>query len=128
MKWETYEDIYADLQVARIDRPKPAPEPAAVKAEERWAAKHTEAVIQDATRGNDALARRMQQERKEMAQYNADGQDPRVRYQRELDAWQQSKLDAETALDDGYVEIAGFRERRYRTTCHRGCNDPDWGL
>jgi hypothetical protein len=106
----------------RPQSPPPKPTPA-MKAEERWATKPTEVVIQDATRGNDALARRMEVERRELAQENL-----RARYQRQLDRWWQSKLDAEAALDDGYVEIAGFRERRYKTTCHRGKGDPDYGF
>jgi hypothetical protein len=97
-----------------------------VKAQERFneANKPTVAVIDEATRSNDAFARRIAQERKEMAQWN----DPRVRYQRELDRWWQSKLDAEAALDDGYVNVGGFRERRYKTTCHKGKGDPDYGM
>jgi hypothetical protein len=31
-------------------------------------------------------------------------------------------------LDDGYVTIGGFREPRYRMTCHKGRGDPDWGM
>jgi hypothetical protein len=104
----------------------PPPKPtSAEKAQERFVEtkQPTVAVIDAATRGNDALARRMEAERKELAQ-----EDLRARYQRQLDRWWQSKLDAEAALDDGYVEIAGFRERRYRTTCHKGRGDPDYGI
>jgi hypothetical protein len=128
----TEEQIIARLQAVRLDRPRqPAPpKPAAVKAEERFAEANqpTVAIIDAATAGNTALARRVQAERKELGQWVAEGQDPRMRYQRELDRWWQSKLDAEAALDDGYVEIGGFREPRYRTTCHRGKGDPDYGL
>ena len=120
----TEEQIIARLQAVRLDRPRqPAPpKPAAVKAEERFAEANqpTVAIIDAATAGNDALARRMQQEA-------AQAEKVRMRYQSELDRWWQSKLDAEAALDDGYVEIGGFREPRYRTTCHRGKGDPDYG-
>jgi hypothetical protein len=68
--------------------------------------------------------RRSQQKAKEIAEAN----DPRNRLQREIDRQWQAKLDAEADYDDGWVEIAGFRERRYRTTCHRGRGDPDYGL
>jgi hypothetical protein len=97
-----------------------------VKAQERFNEdrKPTEAVINEATAHNDAFARRMQRERQELAQ----AAEVRARYQRELDRWWQSKLDAEAALDDGYVNIGGFREPRYKTTCHKGRGDPDWGL
>jgi hypothetical protein len=48
--------------------------------------------------------------------------------QRELDRFWQTKRDAETDWDDDMVEIAGFRVPRYRTTCHKGRHDPDFGL
>src|SRR6516162_525074 len=112
----TEEQIIARLQAVRLDRPRQPPPPklAAVKAEERFAEANqpTVAVIDASTAGNDALARRMEAERKELAQENL-----RARYQQELDRWWQSKLDAEAALDDGYVNVGGFRERR-RPTCH----------
>ena len=104
----------------------PPPKPtSAEKAQERFVEtkQPTVAVIDAATRGNDALARRMEAERKELAQENL-----RARYQRELDRWWQSKLDAEAVLDDDYVYVGGFRERRYKTTCHRGKGDPDYGM
>jgi hypothetical protein len=108
----------------RPQPPPPKPTPA-MKAEERFVEtkQPTVAVIDAATRGNDALARRMEAERKELAQENL-----RARYQRELDRWWQSKLDAEAVLDDDYVYVGGFRERRYKTTCHRGKGDPDYGM
>ena len=74
---------------------------------ERWDrnVKPTEAVIQDATAHNRAFAERMeretmedrrrQQETKELTQWNEEGRNPRVRFQRQLDAWQQSVLDAQ---------------------------------
>jgi hypothetical protein len=65
--------------------------------------------------------RRSQQMAKEVAEWNAQ------RYQRELDRCWQARLDFE-ADDDDWVMIGGFREPRYRTTCHRGKGDPDYGL
>jgi hypothetical protein len=44
-----------------------------------------------------------------------------------LDHLWQTKLDAETDWDDDMVEIAGFRVPRYRTSCHVGKHDPDFG-
>ena len=41
-----------------------------------------------------------------------------IRQQKLLDHLWQQKLDAAAPLDDGYVEIAGFRVPRYRTSCH----------
>jgi hypothetical protein len=67
----------------------------------------------------DRLSRQMA---KEIAEWNA--QDA---YERELNRQWQAKLDFE-ADDDEWVMIGGFREPRYRTTCHRGRGDPDYGL
>jgi hypothetical protein len=67
--------------------------------------------------------RRSQQMAKEIAEWN----DARNRAQRELDRWWQARLDFE-ADDDEWIMVGGFRERRYRTTCHRGRGDPDYGL
>jgi len=105
----TEEQIVARLLAGRLDRP-PAPKPpkpTSVKSEERWDrnVKPTEAVIQEATTHNQALAERMtaedrrrRQEAKEMAEWSAGYDDPRSRYQRQLDQWWQSKLDAEEAV------------------------------
>ena len=134
----TREEIIRRLRATVKPKPNPAPPPAqnceVVDAVERWNAKSTEAVIQDATAHNRALAERMkhettedrrrQQEKREMAEWC----DPRIRYQRELDRWWQSKLEAEAALDDGFDYSTGYKERRYKVTCHRGPGDPDWGL
>jgi hypothetical protein len=68
-------------------------------------------------------ARRRRQEAKELAEFN----DPRHAYQRELDRFWTANRAIEASLDE-YVEIAGFREPRYRTTCHRGKGDPDYGV
>jgi hypothetical protein len=140
----TREEIIRRLRATVKPKPNPAPPPAVAKegkvvdAVERWNTKPTEAVIQDATSGNHALAqrikhetmeaRRRQQEKKEMAEFYAEGQDPRARYQRELDRWWQSKLDAEAALEDEYDYSTGYKERRYKSSCHRGPGDSDWGL
>jgi hypothetical protein len=101
-----------------------------LKAQQRFneAKKPTVAVINEATAHNDAFARRIAREREEMSQWATEGQDPRIKYQRELDRWWQSKLDAEAALDDGYEYSTGYKERRYKTTCHRGPGDPDYGI
>ena len=66
--------------------------------------------------------RRSQQMAKEIAEWNAQGA-----YERELNRQWQARLDFE-ADDDEWVEIGGFREPRYRTSCHRGRGDPDYGL
>jgi hypothetical protein len=56
--WNTVEDVLADFEA---DRPKPPPKSAA-KAQERFAASNqpTVAVIDAATRGNDALTERLE--------------------------------------------------------------------
>jgi hypothetical protein len=126
------EEIRRVLREARPKRRPPlAPVPPPnLKAQEHFneAKKPTVAIIQDATLGNDAFARRIAKEREEMSRWAAEGQDPRIKYQRELDRWWQSKLDAEAALDDGYDYSTGYKERRYKTTCHRGPGDPDYGI
>ena len=66
--------------------------------------------------------RRSQQMAKEIAEWNAQGA-----YERELNRQWQARLDFE-ADDDEWVMIGGFRERRYRTSCHVGKGDPDYGL
>jgi hypothetical protein len=107
---------------------KPTPE---AKWQDRCAApKPSEAIAQQAAASAEAFAkvvvadtqeaRRRKQEAKELAEWN----DPRARYQRELDRF----MEASRVVEDEYVMIGGFREPRYRTTCHRGRGDPDWGL
>jgi hypothetical protein len=118
---EERDEIYRQaLAACRPKAPPPKPPAAETKAQERFAEanKPTKNIINDAAAHNDALTRRMQ----------AEAEGVRIRYQRELDRWWQSKLDAEAALDDGYDYSTGYRERRYRTTCHRGRGDPDYGL
>jgi hypothetical protein len=97
-------------KLERRKKPEPKPEADGVVISPEWGVKPTEAVIQDATRGNQALAERMtaedrrrQQEAKELAEL----QDARARYQRELDRWQQSVLDVREVLD---VRVAGFHD------------------
>jgi hypothetical protein len=129
----TEDQIVARLLRGRLDKPpapKPPPKPEA-KAQEVWAApKPHEAIAQQAAVSAEALAkvvvedtyeaRRRRQEAKELAEWN----DPRSRYQRELDRF----MEASRVIETEYVEIGGFREPRYRTTCHRGKGDPDYGV
>jgi hypothetical protein len=91
-------------------QPVPPPKPA-VNVQERWNErvrednKPTVQIINETTAHNQAFARRMERERaedrrgrqyvKEMAEWNVEGQDPRVRYQRELDRWWESQKLAE---------------------------------
>ena len=73
---------------------------------------------------DDEYSRRYQaQLRKESEEADQDW----VRKQKLLDHLWQAKLDAEASLDDDYVEVAGFRVPRYRTSCHVGRHDPDFG-
>ena len=136
----TEEQIVARLLAGRLDKP-PAPKPPkppAQQAQERWAQpKPREAIAQQAAVSAEAFAkvvqedtyetRRRQHEAKEIAQWTADGQDPRIAYQRELDRFMEAKRIIETAYEDEYVYVGGFREPRYKTTCHRGKGDPDYG-
>jgi hypothetical protein len=106
--------------------PPPKPTPSA-QSEERWTEKD-DVTVQQLVVSTEAGAKmaqkwRQEQQAKELAELNS----PRARYQRELDRWWQAKLDLEAALDD-HVMVGGFWEPRYKTTCHRGPGDPDWGL
>jgi len=112
----------------------PPPKPTAQSLREalREAHRPDEAIMQDAAKSAEAQVemaqrwrrdRRREQEAKEIAELN----DPRARYQAELDRWWQLQRDFADALDD-HVYVGGFREPRYKTTCHRGPGDPDWGL
>jgi hypothetical protein len=110
----------------------PPPKPtSAEKAQERFfAPKPREAIAQQAAASAEALAkavqqdtyeaRRRRQEARELAEWN----DPRARYQRELDRF----MEASRVIESEYVMIGGFREPRYRTTCHKGRDDPDYGI
>jgi hypothetical protein len=129
----TEEQIIARLQAARLDRPpppKPPPKPEE-KASVRWSQpKPREAIAAQAAASTEALAevvtaedRRARQMAKEIAEWSA--QD---RYQQELNRWWQAKREIEAALELDYVMVGGFLEPRYRTTCHKGKGDPDWGL
>jgi hypothetical protein len=118
------------LESFRPQPPPPKPTPEA-KWQERCAApKPREAITQQAAASAEAFAqvvredsyeaRRRRQEAKELAEWN----DPRARYQRELDRFMESSR----VIESEYVMIGGFREPRYRTTCHKGRGDPDYGL
>jgi hypothetical protein len=114
----------------RPQPPPPKPTPAE-KAQERFSQPQPrEAVAQQAAASAERLAevmredtyeaRRRRQEARELAEFN----DPRNAYQRELDRF----MEASRVIETEYVEIAGFREPRYRTSCHRGRGDPDYGV
>jgi hypothetical protein len=134
---EEYDRLYKEVAEAlKPDPPKPKPT-SAQKAQDRWSSPPDEVILQQAAKSAEAQLqmaerwrdRRQERMLKEMADWQAEAQDPRIKHQRELDAWWQRQRDLKAALyDDEYVEIAGFRERRYRTTAHRGKGDPDYGL
>jgi hypothetical protein len=134
---EPWPGFYQEVEEAFKPRP-PKPKPTAMqKKQERWSSQPDEAILQQAAKSAEAQLemaerwrdRRQERMLKEMADWNAAAQDPRIKHQRELDAWWQQQRELKAALyDDEYVEIAGFRERRYRTTAHRGKGDPDYGL
>jgi hypothetical protein len=132
----TREDIRREVAEAfKPDPPKPKPT-SEQKAEERWANPPDEAVLQNAAKSAEAqlaMAERWRDRRseriaKEYTEYQVEQADPRVRYQRELDAWWEQQRRLADALDDGYIEIGGFRERRRGAMYHRGKGDPDYGL
>src|SRR5215469_8664653 len=114
----------------RPQPPPPKPTPSA-QLEERGANRPDEAIMQDAAKSAEAqvqMARRWRNRRGEqLAKEIAEQNDPRARYQAELDRWWQLQRDFADALDD-HVYVGGFREPRYKTTCHRGPGDPDYGL
>jgi hypothetical protein len=135
----TEEQIVARLLAGRLDKPpapKPPPKPE-VKANEVWDKDRRQTIARNAATSAEAFAkvvqedtyeaRRRRQQAKEMAEWSSGYDDPRTRYQRELDRFWQAKKDIEAAIEDDYVEIGGFREPRYKTTCHRGKGDPDYG-
>jgi len=64
---------------------------------------------------------------KRIAEELAEFDTPQARYQAVIDRYWEAQRDAESDWDDEYVEIAGFREPRYRTSCHVGKRDPDFG-
>jgi hypothetical protein len=78
MTQEEYDEIYRRALAACRPKPKPAVKPAAEKLAERCASKREEAVIDTATRANNALAETMQDRRrkqrdKELAEHSAQG-------------------------------------------------------
>ena|SRR6516225_1867936 len=130
----TEEQIVARLLAGRLDKPpapKPPPKPE-VKAQEHWDKDRRQTIAKSAAVSAEAFAkvvqedtqeaRRRRQEAKELAEWN----DPRARYQRELDRFMEASRAIEA--EDDHVYVGGFRVLRYRTTCHKGRGDPDWGL
>jgi hypothetical protein len=104
-KW-TRQDIMRMLLA-----PRPKPKAAVVRADERWAAKPTEVVLQDAERAEAALLQRIEQERQEALQ----AETRRVNYQLLIDRVWQSNLDHQAHL----AQLG-------RPSFHRGPGDPDW--
>ena len=119
------------LESFRPQPPPPKPNAEAKMQSLREAQRPDEAIMQDAAKSAEAqveMARRWRNRRGEqLAKELAEQNDPRARYQAELDRWWQLQRDLAEALDD-QVYVGGFLEPRYRTTCHRGPGDPDWGL
>jgi hypothetical protein len=100
------------LQMLLAPRPKPAPKPAAVKAEERWSRpKPIEAVIRDEAAHNEALVERLRAERRAAQE----AEFLRSSYQGLVDRVWQNQLDYQASLAD----LAG-------PSFHRGPGDPDW--
>jgi hypothetical protein len=123
------------LESFRPQPPPPKPTPTAI-SEERWANPPHEAIAAQAAASAEAFAkvvqkdtyeaRRRKQEAKEVAEWSSGYNDPRIRYQRELDRFMEASRIIEAEAEQVYV--GGFLEPRYRTTCHKGRGDPDWGL
>jgi hypothetical protein len=104
------------MQMLLAPRPKPAPKPAVVKAEERWSDKPLSAVLQDARRAEAAATEKLKREREERSAQAA-AQHLLAYYQAEIDAaWQRSAAYR--------AELAEWRSGG----CHRGPGDSDWGL
>ena len=135
----TEEQIVARLLAGRLDKPpalKPPPKPE-VKANEVWDKDRRQTIAKNAATSAEAFAhvvqedsyeaRRRRQEAKEAAEWSAGYDDPRTRYQRELDRFWEAHRRIEEAVEDEMVEIGGFLERRYKSSCHRGKGDPDYG-
>jgi hypothetical protein len=61
-----------------------------------------------------------------LAHEHAELDDPMVKAQLLLDHLWQAKLDAKAPLDDGYVDIGGFRERRTRHGFTKDARDLDF--
>jgi len=130
----TEEQIVARLLAGRLDKPpapKPPPKPE-VKFEERCDKERRQTIAKSAATSAEAFAQivqedsyaaRRRQEAKELAEFN----DPRARYERELNRFWEAKRLIEEAVEPDYVEIGGFLEPRCKTTCHRGKGDPDYG-
>lgn len=69
----------------------------------------------------DRVNERMQAEIREL-------ETPQVKAQQIVDRLWQMKLDAEAPIDDGYVEIGGFRERRTKYGFTKHWRDPDFDM
>ena len=125
MKWETVEDIYADLVA---DAPKPPARQIERKAEQRLVERRlpAEAVFQDATNATDAALnraeetmeqRRQKQIAKELAEHSAEGSawHGLVQWRLSLDRAQERlrELDGENPLTGNYDPIRRF-EREMR--------------
>ena len=134
MKWNTYEDILADLnETARINRlnrqaQKPTPKQKVAELEQKLVErkKSDEAVYQDATRANEAAlnraeetyeSRRAKQRAKEFAEHSAQGSawHSLAHWRQSLDYAQERlrELDGEDPLTGNYDPIRRF-EREMR--------------
>jgi hypothetical protein len=72
--------------------------------------------------GETSEQRRAARIRQEVQEFE---NDPRMRAQAVIDNWWREVHAPD--IEDNYVDIGGFREPRWRTTCHRGPGDPDFG-
>ena len=136
-KWNTYEDILADLnETARINRlnrqaQNPTPKQKAAELEQKLVErkKPDEAVYQDATNANNAAlnraeetyeSRRAKQRAKEFAEYSAEGSawHSLARYRQSLDYAQERlrELDGEDPLTGNYDPIRRFEREMGKMT------------
>ena len=107
----SYEEILASLLPLLDELPEnwqpPPQKSAAARADERWAKKPTEAVLQDAERADAAVLRRLEEERTAEARRN--------HYQQLIDRVWQGNLAYQAQL-----------AKLGRPSFHRGPGDPDW--
>jgi hypothetical protein len=134
MKWNTYEDILADLnETARVNRlnrqaQNPTPKQKVAELEQKLVErkKPDEAVYQDATKANEAAlnraeetmeARRAKQRAKEFAEHNAQGSawHSLARWRQSIDYAQERlrALDGEDPLRGNYDPVRRY-EREVR--------------
>jgi hypothetical protein len=113
---EKVELLYQEMMASRVPKPKPAPKPAAIKAEERWAApKSISAVLQDAQRAEAAATERLRKEREAERE-----KDERFAQEYRLQC-RQAEIDAAWQRSTAYrAELAQWRG------CNRGPGDRDW--